>query len=115
MTPPHLAPFAEAGGLAFLSGQMAFGPDGKITAPGITGQTEQVLSNIRSVLETAGLTLSDIVNVTVWLTQAADFPAFNETYAKIFGEHRPARSAVISGLVHPQAVIEIAVIARHPT
>lgn len=109
MTPPRLAPITEAGGLTFLSGQMAFGPDGKITEPGIAGQTEQVLSNARSVLETAGLTLSDVVSVTVRLTQASDFPAFNEPYAKIFGEHRPARSTVISGLVHPQSVIERAV------
>ena len=83
------------GGLVFLSGQLAFGSDGKIAAPDIAGQTEQVLANIRSVLGTVGLDLSDVVNATVWLTQGADFPAFNEVYARIFGEHRPARSTVI--------------------
>ncbi len=114
MTPPHLAPFTEAGDLVFLSGQMAFGPDGKIAETGIAGQTEQVLGNIRAVLGTAGLGLPDVVSATVWLTQAADFPVFNEVYAKVFGEHRPARSTVISGLVLPQAVIEIAVVARRP-
>ncbi len=114
MAPPHLAPFTEAGDLLFLSGQLAFGPDGKIAETGIAGQTEQVLTNIRAVLGTAGLSLSDVVNVTVWLTQVADFPTFNEVYARIFGEHRPARSTVVSGLVLPQAVIEIAVVARRP-
>jgi 2-iminobutanoate/2-iminopropanoate deaminase len=114
MAPPHLAPFTEAGGLLFLSGQLAFGPDGRIAEPGIAGQTEQVLANIRSVLEKEGLALSDVVSATVWLTQAADFPAFNDTYARIFGDHRPARSTVISGLVLPQAVVEIAVVARRP-
>lgn len=111
-TPPHLAPFVEANGLVFLSGQLAFGAGGKFSESDVTGQTEQVLANVQSVLGTLGLTLSDVIKTTVWLTQASDFPAFNETYARIFGEVRPARSTVISGLAHPLALVEIEVIAR---
>jgi 2-iminobutanoate/2-iminopropanoate deaminase len=114
MTPPHLAPFTEACGLVFLSGQLAFDIEGKISQATISGQTEQALANIGSVLKTAGLSLSDVVKTTVWLTQATDFPAFNETYAAVFGETRPARSTVISGLAHPLALVEIEIVARRP-
>ena len=114
MAPPHLAPFVEANGLVFLSGQLAFGPDGAFSQSGVTGQTKQVLANVQSVLGTLGLTLSDVVKTTVWLTQASDFPAFNDTYATIFGEVRPARSTVISGLAHPMALVEIEGVARRP-
>jgi 2-iminobutanoate/2-iminopropanoate deaminase len=114
MTPPHLAPFVDAGDLVFLSGQMAFGADGKMSEAGVGGQTEQVLANVRSVLASANLTLADVVKSTVWLTRAEDFPAFNEAYAKIFDFVRPARSTVISALAHPQALVEIEVVARRP-
>ncbi len=114
MTPPHLAPYTEAAGLVFLSGTLAIGPDGTISATGIAPQTEQVLANIKTVLESAGLSLADVVKTSVWLTQAADFPGFNETYAKVFGGLRPARSTVISGLAHPLALVEIEAVARRP-
>jgi 2-iminobutanoate/2-iminopropanoate deaminase len=114
MTPPHLTPFTEGHGLVFLSGQLAFDADGKISQSTISGQTEQVLANVVSVLKTAGLALSDVVKTSVWLTQATDFPAFNETYATVFGEVRPARSTVISGLAHPLALVEIEIVARRP-
>ena len=115
MTSPHLAPFTEAGDLVFLSGQLAFDADGKISQSDIAGQTQQVLANLVRVLESTNLTLSDVVKTSVWLTQASDFPVFNETYAKVFGDIRPARSTVISGLAHPQAVVEIDAIARRRT
>jgi len=112
MTPPHLAPFTEAGDLVFLSGQLAFGADGTITRSDISAQTEQVLANLISVLGSAGLTLSDVVKTNVWLTQAADFAAFNTAYARVFGDLRPARSTVVSALAHPAALVEIDAIAR---
>lgn len=112
MTPPHLAPFTEAGGLVFLSGQLAFGAGGQFVEGDITRQTEQVLANITAVLGATGLTLADVVKSTVWLTQTTDFPAFNETYARIFGALKPARSTVICALAHPLAAVEIEVIAR---
>lgn len=114
MTPPHLAPFTEAGGLVFVSGQMAFGADGKLSGSEVGAQTAQVLANLAAVLKRAGLSLTDVVKTSVWLTQASDFPAFNETYAKVFGTHRPARSTVISGLALPQALVEIEAIAARP-
>ena len=111
MTPPHLAPYTEAGDLVLLSGQLAF-KAGQFVDGDVEAQTRQVLENIIDVLSSLGLGLADVVKTTVWLTQAADFPVFNQTYAAIFGDVRPARSTVIAGLALPQALVEIEVIAR---
>lgn len=109
---PALSAAMPAGDLLFLSGQLAFGADGAIVAPGdIARQTQQVLANIAAVLATHGLTLSDVVKTTIWLTDIADFQIFNETYADAFGPHRPARSTVRADLMLPGARIEIEAIA----
>jgi len=109
---PHLAVLAESDPFLFVSGQLPFDARGKISAPDIEGQTRQVLANIATVLQSANLSLSDIVKTTVWLKAAADFVAFDAAYAESFREHRPARSTVISDLVLPAALIEIEAIAR---
>ncbi|MBB6252137.1 RidA family protein [Nitrospirillum iridis] len=111
MKPPHLSPFQEAGGLVYISGQLPFDADGKISGAGVAEQTTQVLQNIDRVLGSIGLERSNIVKTTVWLRPDADFTAFNDSYAAFFGEHRPARSTVLSGLVLAAATVEIEAIA----
>lgn len=113
MTPPHLAPYSEAGDLIFLSGQLSI-KAGQFVDGDIGVQTRQVLDNISAVLASLGLGLGDVVKTTVWLTQGSDFTAFNDVYASVFGDVRPARSTVIAGLVLPQALVEIEAIARRP-
>ncbi|MFV3128985.1 RidA family protein [Niveispirillum sp. KHB5.9] len=109
---PALSPAVAAGDLLFLSGQLAFGPDGAIVAPDdVSVQTAQVLANLERVLKAHGLGLSDIVKTSVWLTDTADFPAFNAAYAKALGDHRPARSTVRSDLMLPGAKVEIDAVA----
>lgn len=110
---PHLAPFQRTGSLVFVSGQLAFGPDGSIEGD-VAAQTRRCLQNLAATLGQAGLGLSDVVKTTVWLREAADFAAFNAAYAEVFGPHRPARSTVVSALVLPQARVEIEAIARLP-
>lgn len=114
MQPPHLSSWTEAGSFVFLSGQLAFDEKRTLSATDIDGQTAQTIKNIVQVLSQAGLTLADTVKVTVWLKNAADFPAFNESYARAFGSHAPARSTIVSQLVLPQALVEIEVVARRP-
>lgn len=110
---PALSPAMVAGDLIFLSGQLAFGADGAIMAPDdVAVQTGQVLANLGRVLAAHGLDLSDIVKTSVWLTDTADFPAFNAAYAQAFGDHRPARSTVRSDLMLPGARVEIDAVAR---
>lgn len=110
---PALSPAMSAGDLIFLSGQLAFGADGIIVAPDdVARQTEQVLANLGRVLASLGLDLSDVVKTTVWLTDTADFPAFNAAYAASFGTHRPARSTVRADLMLPGARVEIDAVAK---
>lgn len=112
---PALSPAFVAGDLVFLSGQLAFGPEGTIVAPDdIALQTVQVLNNLSRALQAHGLGLTDIVKTTVWLTDTADFPAFNAAYAKALGDHRPARSTVRSDLMLPGAKVEIEAVAKRP-
>lgn len=110
---PALSPAVVAGDLVFLSGQLAFGSDGTIVTPDdVAEQTRQVLANLAQVLAGQGLDLSDIVKTTIWLTDVADFPAFNAAYAQALGDHRPARSTVRSDLMLPGARVEIEAVAR---
>jgi 2-iminobutanoate/2-iminopropanoate deaminase len=113
MAAPHFSPWTRAGALVFVSGQLAFDADRKISATDIDGQTTQTMRNIARVLEGAGLTLADIIKTTVWLQNARDFVAFNESYARAFGSHAPARSTVVSQLLLPEALVEIEVVAQH--
>jgi 2-iminobutanoate/2-iminopropanoate deaminase len=112
MTTPHLSQWTEAASLVFVSGQLPFDENRRISATDIGGQTRQAVKNLESVLRDAGLELTDVVKTTVWLTRATDFAAFNESYAAGFGETRPARSTVVCPLVLPEALIEIEAIAR---
>jgi enamine deaminase RidA (YjgF/YER057c/UK114 family) len=99
--------------LVFVAGQVPM-HNGQPAAPDIAGQTRYVIGMIEAELKKAGCSLQDIVKVTVWLTDKEDYPAFNATYAEIFGTERPpARSTVISGLIAP-VLIEMEVIAAGP-
>jgi 2-iminobutanoate/2-iminopropanoate deaminase len=112
MSPPHLSPWTEAASLVFVSGQLPFDSSGQIPHTDVAQQTTQALQNLQAVVSNDGLRLHDIVKTTIWLRRETDFGAFNESYARFFGEIRPARSTVVSALVHPAALVEIEAIAR---
>ena len=107
---PHLTASVAAGGFVYTSGVLARDTEGAISGD-IRRQTRQALDNLATVLADHGLALADVVKTTVWLRQAEDAPAFNEVYAGMFGTHRPCRSTVVSGLVAPQALVEIEAVA----
>jgi len=108
---PHFSPYVVAGDLVFVSGQLGFDASGALVE-GIEAQTKQALAHVERVLGEAGLRLGDVVKATCWITRAEDFPAFNQTYAAVFGDHKPARSTVVCGLAAPGAVVEIEVVAH---
>ncbi len=98
------------GALVFVAGQVPM-LNGQPAAPDIAGQTRYVIGMIEAELKKAGCELGDIVKVTVWLTDKADYPAFNATYAQVFGTERPpTRSTVVADLIAPVR-IEMEVIA----
>ena len=109
-------PFSKAiraGDFVFVSGQVPFGPDGKVVQGGIEVQTRQVMENIKAILADAGCTMDDIVKCTAWLGDPRDFALFNQVYGSYFDDAPPARSCVASMLMI-DAKVEVEAIAYKP-
>jgi 2-iminobutanoate/2-iminopropanoate deaminase len=100
--------------LLFVSGQLPFTAQRTLVEGGIREQTRQCLQNVAAILATEGATLGHVVRVMVWLTDTADFAAFNATYAEYFPGVPPARATVCSALMVPGARIEIEATAYLP-
>jgi 2-iminobutanoate/2-iminopropanoate deaminase len=107
-------PFSDgyiAGNTLYVAGQQ--GPDAnhKVTGTDITLQTTNTIAAIKKVVEKAGFQMSDIVNVTVYITDLNDVPAMNEVYKKLMPNPKAARATVqVAGLIGG-AKIEISAIA----
>ena len=115
--PAAIGPYSQAvrtGNLLFASGQIPINPaTGKIEATDFTGQTQQVLANIKALLSSTGLTVANVVKTTVFLKDMADFPTLNPLYAAAFGDHKPARSTVQVAKLPLDALVEIEVVAEY--
>jgi 2-iminobutanoate/2-iminopropanoate deaminase len=91
------SPIVRAGEWLICSGQVGI-RDGQLLT-GIDAQVTQALANVKTLLESAGAQLTDVVKATVFLTDMENFKAMNEAYLAAFGDHRPARSAfAVAGL-----------------
>ena len=116
--PAAIGPYAQAvsaGGFLFTAGQIALAPSTMtIVAGDVVPQTERVMANLTAVLTQAGCSWGDVVKTTVFLQDMADFPRFNEVYARALGDARPARSTVqVAGL--PRGVlVEVEAVAKLP-
>ena len=95
---PPVGPFSPAvtaGGLLYLSGQVAQDPaSGKLISGDTAQQTEQILRNTGAVLQAAGKGFADVLKVGVFLTEMGDFQAMNAVYGKYFETPYPARTTV---------------------
>jgi 2-iminobutanoate/2-iminopropanoate deaminase len=108
------SPVVVSGDLVFTAGQVAFDEEGQLVPGGIAEQTGRALDNLEACLEAAGCGLDDVVKVTAFLADLADFKAFNEAYGKRFAGAPPARSTV--GVDLPGGIlVEIEAIARRAT
>lgn len=91
-------PFSDAvrvGRMLYLSGQVGNRPGTlELARGGIRGEARQALSNVRTILEANGSSLSRVVKCTVFLADIAEWPAFNEVYVEFFDVDPPARSAL---------------------
>jgi 2-iminobutanoate/2-iminopropanoate deaminase len=109
------APYSQAvaaGGLVFVSGQLGLKPGAKEMVPGgITEQTEQVLTNLKAILEAAGSSLDRLVKTTVYLQHLEDFGAMNEVYARYAGDEPPARATIEVAKLPSGALVEIEAVA----
>ena len=114
-SPPPLAPYSpgtKAGNTIYVAGTLAIDSDGNTVGPGdVKAQTEQVIQNIKAVLEAAGAGLQDVVMNHIFVTDFANYAAVNEVYETYFGESKPARYCVKADLVKPEFLVEIASVA----
>ena len=114
--PAPIGPYSPAmifDRLVFVSGQGATDPEtGALAGADIETQTEQVLKNIRTVLNAAGSDLDRVLRCGVFLVDMNEFPRMNEVYGRMFGSHRPARTTVqVSALPVPGLRVEIDAVA----
>ena len=113
--PGAIGPYSQAiitGNLVFTSGQIPINPEnGNIEAVTIEEQTEQVCKNLKAVLEAAGSSLEKAVKTVCFLSDMADFAAFNGVYGKYFTE-KPARSCVAVKDLPKGALVEVEAVAE---
>jgi len=103
----------RVGDLVFVSGTVAWGPDGKLVGKGdVYAQAKQTLANIEGYLRQAGATLKDVVRTRIYLTDIGRWQEVARAHREAFGDVRPASSMLeISGLAEPEMLVEIEAVA----
>ena len=114
--PAAVGPYSQAidcGDLVFLSGQIPLVPEtGLVAKGGLEAQAHQMFANIKAVLAEAGMSLSNVVKTTVFMTDLSQFAAFNAIYAEYFKAPYPARSCVEVSALPKGVLVECELIAR---
>ena len=112
--PEAIGPYSQAikcGNMLFTSGQIPINPaTGNVEAEGITDQATQVMKNLAAVLAEAGTSFDKVIKTTCFLSDMADFVAFNAVYAEYFTS-KPARSCVAVKTLPKNVLVEVEVIA----
>lgn len=108
---PALSQAIEANGIVFVSGQIHADAEWKLVGETVEEKLAVIFQNLRAILETAELTLDDIVKVTVYVTDMTQMPELNEHYPSYFSAPLPAREAVCVKELPLGATIEISVVA----
>lgn len=112
--PKATGPFSQAvisGNLVFTSGQVYLTTEGKLLEGTIEEQTHQVIKNLQAILEEAGVTFTDVVKTTVYVTDLANYVKINEVYGSYFSEPFPARETVCVKELPLGAKLEISMVA----
>jgi 2-iminobutanoate/2-iminopropanoate deaminase len=101
--------------LVFVAGQGATDPASGKMPTDIEAQTEQCLRNVEAILKAAGSSLQHVLRCGVFLVDMGEFDRMNVVYARMFGDHRPARTTVqAAALPRPELRVEIDCIAYVP-
>lgn len=113
--PAAIGPYSQAvlnKGTLYASGQLGIDPNtGDIVAGGVAEQTKQVFRNIEAILKAAGMTKSNIVKTTCYLSDMADFAAMNEVYQAQFDGTFPARTTIAVKGLPKNGLVEIEILA----
>ena len=112
--PAAIGPYSqavEACGMIYTSGQIPVDPATGVIPEGIEAQAEQVLKNVKNLLEAAGTSLENVVKTTVFIIDMSKFSEVNAEYSKFFSSAPPARSCVAVSALPLGALVEIEIIA----
>ncbi len=112
--PQAIGPYSQATAfesLVFCSGQIPLRPDGSLEEGDVTAQTQQVLTNLKAVLEAAGSSLGHVLKTTVFLADMNEFQAMNAVYSQFFVENPPARSTIQVARLPRDVRVEIEAVA----
>ncbi|HKP12922.1 MAG TPA: RidA family protein [Blastocatellia bacterium] len=107
----HYSQAVVYNGLVFVAGQLAIKPDGTRVLDSIEAQTEQAMANLAAILRAAGSDLSRLLKVTIYVSDMELWGAVNQVYARLMGDHKPARAIVPVKELHYGFQIEIEAIA----
>ncbi|MGA3404525.1 MAG: RidA family protein [Candidatus Bathyarchaeia archaeon] len=112
--PQPMGPYSQgikAGSFLFIAGQGPADPKTGKMASDIETQTRQTLQNVKAIIEASGLSLSDVVKVSIFLKNGSDFQKMNEVYRTFFQNNPPTRTTIEVKFVAPDMLIEIDAIA----
>ncbi len=112
----HYSPGIVHNGLVFVSGQLPINENGEALTGSIEEQTTLCMKNIETILHASGSNLRYILKVNVFIADISNWAAFNQTFAAIMGDHRPARIVVPCNQLNRGCGIEIdcvAAVAEH--
>ena len=99
-------------GIVYVAGQLPLDPKNAEALPSDPGaQTRRALNNVGVILEAAGSSLSQTLQMTIYVTDIDHWPAVNAAYAEVTGSHRPARAVVPVGSLRPGCILEVQAIA----
>lgn len=113
--PAAIGPYSQAvicNGMVYCSGQIPLDPvTMQFVSTDVQAQTEQVMANLKAVLEAAGSGFDKVVKCSIFLDSMDDFAKVNEVYGRYFPEHPPARETVAVKTLPKNALVEISCIA----
>lgn len=107
----HYSQAVVHNGLVFVAGQLAINPAGEHLVGSIEEQTEQALTNVAEILKAAGSDLSRVLKMTIYISDIGLWGQVNTVYARVMGDHRPARAIVPTKELHYDFQIEIEAVA----
>lgn len=113
--PPATGPFSHAitsGNLVFTAGQICLTKEGKLLEGTIEEQIHQVMSNLQSILETAGVSFKSVLKTTIYVTDMSIYGKVNEIYGSYMEEPFPARETVCVKELPLGAKVEISMVAE---
>lgn len=108
----HYSQAIVHGGVVYVAGQLAIDPNDPDAEPGDVGaQTRLIFKNIAAILDAAGSSLDQLLQVTIYVTDVSAWGAVNEAFAEALGDHRPTRAIVPVGPLNRGRDVEVVAIA----